>query len=340
MAWVMSPTPAATDARRLDAIARLGVLQRAGDPLLTGVTRLAAFIAGSDAAAIHVFDAEYQHRVAAHRAALGPHPREDAMCRLVVEDEQRIVCADATLDGRFGYSSFVAGPTPVRFYVSLPLVTSAGTVIGSLCAFDTAARDVTEQQLTLLDELASQAAAHFELRQIAAELGQAAAHDPLTGAVNRLMLGDRLAQAGARRLRREGHLLVVVIDIDAFKQLNDELGHAAGDEVLVCVAQRLMGSLRAEDTVARLGGDEFVVLAEIAEEAEAAAIVEQRIATILAEPMRVAGRSRHVSISLGAVLAEPGEDVAALVARADAAMYRHKARPRRHDRAGASRHRI
>jgi hypothetical protein len=87
------------------------------------------------------------------------------MCRLVVDEEQRIFCEDASRDPRFSYSSFVAGPEPVRFYVSLPLRVADGTVVGTLCSWDTVARELDAEQLARLEDLAEQLAARMEGRR-------------------------------------------------------------------------------------------------------------------------------------------------------------------------------
>jgi diguanylate cyclase (GGDEF)-like protein len=311
--------------RHTAAIARLGLLERAGDPALTGITRLASYVSGAAAAAVHVVDDAHQHRVAGAGAPLGSHPREDSMCRLVVDSEQRIVCADATADPRFNYSSYVRGDAPVRFYVSMPLRASDGIVFGTLCTFDTLAREVSDEQLSLLEDLADQLVAQIELTRVAVELGHVASHDALTGAVNRLVLGDRLAQAFARRLRHGGDTFLAVIDINDFKLLNDVHGHAAGDQVLVAVAHRLMTATRAEDTVARIGGDEFVVVAEVDATPAAAEAVMARIEGALAEPVVYGDQRRAVGVSVGGVVASPGEDIRSLLRRADEAMYARKA---------------
>lgn len=310
--------------RHTAAIARLGLLERAGDPGLTGITRLACYVSGAAAAAVHVIDDTAQHRVAGTGAPLGDHPREDSMCRLVVDSEQRIVCADATADPRFGYSSYVQGDAPVRFYASIPLRASDGVVVGTLCTFDTVPLELRDDQLALLEDLAEQVVAQIELTRVAVELGQVASHDPLTGAVNRLVLGDRLAQAFARRLRHGGETFLAVIDINHFKALNDAHGHAAGDQVLVSVAHRLMSSMRAEDTVARIGGDEFVVVAEIDATPAAAETVLHRIEVALADPVACGGEFHPVQVSVGGVVAAPGEDIRSLLSRADEAMYARK----------------
>lgn len=315
-------TSAAT--RRLSALERLHALDRAGDPALTGVTRVASFVAGGGAAAVHLIDDAAQHRVAATGAPLGTHPREDAMCALVVDGEQRIVCEDATLDARFSYSSFVHGDSPVRFYASTPVRAADGTVVGSLCTWDTEPRELDDEHVRRLEDLAEHVATLLELRQVASELGHAAAHDPLTGVLNRTMLDDRLAHAFARRLRRGCDVLVVVVDLDGFKAINDTLGHDTGDVVLKLVADRLQTATRAEDTVARLGGDEFVVVAELVPDSGGEAVVVARIEAALAEPAAYGGELQPLRASVGAALAEPGDDVRAALARADQAMYARK----------------
>ena len=314
-------------ARRNDAITRLGLLERAGDPGLSAITRLTTYVTGATAAAVHIIDDAFQHRVAGTNAPLGDHPRQDSMCRLVIDSNDRIVCADATADDRFGYSSFVTGPAPVRFYASVPLRTADGTVFGSLCAFDTVAREISDEQLALMDDLAEQAATQIQLTRLAVQLGDVASHDPLTGAVNRLVLGDRLAQAFARRLRHGGHTFLAVVDVDRFKLLNDVHGHAAGDQVLVAVAQRLQTAVRSHDTVARVGGDEFVVVAELDDESEPAEALLDRLQEALSGPVAYGDQLRPVPVSIGGVLAHPGDDVESLLRRADAAMYADKARP-------------
>jgi diguanylate cyclase (GGDEF)-like protein len=118
---------------------------------------------------------------------------------------------------------------------------------------------------------------------------------------------------------------VAVADIDRFKRINDTLGHDAGDEVLIAVAERLFGATRAADTVARLGGDEFAVVAEVAGEDAAVPLVE-RLRAALDAPLVFAGAERSLSVSVGAAFAAPGESVREALARADAAMYVAKLR--------------
>ena len=322
----MAPDRAA-DRRRLDAIRRLGVLDRAGDPALTAFARLAAFVTGAAAAAVHILDDEAQRRIAADGAPLGDHPREDAMCRVVVDGEQRIVCADAVLEPRFSHSSFVRGDEPVRFYASLPLRTSDGTVIGTLCCWDTVVRELGDEQLARLEDLADQLIARIELTRVAIDLGHAASHDPLTGAVNRLVLADRLAQAFARRARHGGDVLVALADVDAFKGINDTFGHDAGDELLKEVARRLRAAARASDLVVRLGGDEFlIVLGDVPVESAATVAegVARRVCQAFERPFDVGGGfTTSSSIGIGLFPAD-AHDAKSLLSSADLGMYASK----------------
>ncbi len=153
-----------------------------------------------------------------------------------------------------------------------------------------------------------------------------ALHDPLTGLANRVLLRDHLERALARRNRSGEAVALLFIDLDDFKSINDSQGHAGGDEVLVCVAERLTGAVRAEDVVGRQGGDEFaVLLGRVGDEAEAIASAE-RMLRELRRPIQIGARSVVVGGSIGiALTSERGTTADELLAQADAAMYAAKA---------------
>ena len=158
-----------------------------------------------------------------------------------------------------------------------------------------------------------------------------ALHDALTGLPNRRLFLDRLEHALAARARTSSGVAVLFIDLDRFKWLNDSLGHAAGDELLVEVAHRLRASVRPGDSVARFGGDEFVVLCEDLDGVAAAERLAARFAAELARPAEVAGEETMVTVSIGIAYSPPGCDddtPETLVRDADAAMYRAKDRGR------------
>jgi diguanylate cyclase len=149
--------------------------------------------------------------------------------------------------------------------------------------------------------------------------------DALTGMPNRALILDRL-DSGIAAARRHGtRIAVVFLDLDHFKPINDTLGHAGGDKVLQCVAQRLQSIVRDSDTVARYGGDEFLVLLGDVSQPADAALLADKMLSALAAPIRVGDYHFHVSASVGITLyPEDGEDATTLINRADAAMYRSK----------------
>lgn len=152
-----------------------------------------------------------------------------------------------------------------------------------------------------------------------------ASHDTLTKLPNRNLLMDRLHQAIGHAQRNETRLAVCFMDLDRFKWINDNLGHAAGDELLVTVAQRIKTCLRETDTVARLGGDEFVLLLCSHGPAYEIELAIQRVVASVAQPLLLAGREVSVSCSAGCSnYPEDGHDADALLKFADAAMYRAK----------------
>ncbi|MGH9281933.1 MAG: putative bifunctional diguanylate cyclase/phosphodiesterase, partial [Acidimicrobiales bacterium] len=153
------------------------------------------------------------------------------------------------------------------------------------------------------------------------QLRRQALHDPLTGLGNRSLFRDRLEHAMARAQRRPELLAVLMIDLDGFKQVNDSLGHDAGDRLLAEVARRLVDCVRAGDTVARMGGDEFAVLLERAD-VEGPAVVAQRIVYRLRAPVEIDGKAIVTQGSVGVAVGSPSPLTAdELLRNADLAMY-------------------
>jgi diguanylate cyclase (GGDEF)-like protein len=162
----------------------------------------------------------------------------------------------------------------------------------------------------------------------ALELAHQAVHDALTGLPNRLQVAERLEQALARSSRTGSDVTVLFIDLDRFKLINDGHGHAAGDELLVTVADRLLRVVRAGDIVARFGGDEFVVVCEDQTVAFEASQVAGRIIDALREPVVVDGQEIFLSASIGIAMADGTGSPESLLRDADAAMYRAKEKGR------------
>lgn len=150
-------------------------------------------------------------------------------------------------------------------------------------------------------------------------------HDALTGLPNRVMFHDRCARALESARRYGLHAAVFYIDLDGFKSVNDQRGHATGDMLLQQVARRLEGCVRAEDTVARLGGDEFGIVLATIEHANDCEVVAGKVLAALSQPFALGGAVAHISASVGAALyPRHGSDADALLAQADVAMYAAK----------------
>ena len=182
-----------------------------------------------------------------------------------------------------------------------------------------AAGTLTHYAITVIDMSASKEAESQALRL--------AQHDPLTGLANRGLLQDRLLQAIASARRSGEQFAVLFLDLDRFKNINDSLGHAAGDAVLKRVAERLRQCVREEDTLARVGGDEFVLVLREMKDARGPVTVARKISQQLYRPFQFEGRELSLTSSIGISLyPHDGLDAQRLIEQADTAMYRAKER--------------
>ncbi|WP_241806874.1 putative bifunctional diguanylate cyclase/phosphodiesterase, partial [Acidithiobacillus caldus] len=167
--------------------------------------------------------------------------------------------------------------------------------------------------------------AFAHLGELVLRLRNQALRDQLTGLPNRALFLDRLEIARNQTLRHERLLGVALLDLDGFKQVNDRLGHDAGDQLLQTVVQRLQAQLRAGDTLARMGGDEFGLLLPGLERLKDLEIVCERLLATLREPLEVHGEAVHVSGSLGVTLYPLDDsDISTLIRHADLALYAAK----------------
>ncbi|HET8980084.1 MAG TPA: EAL domain-containing protein [Solirubrobacteraceae bacterium] len=162
-----------------------------------------------------------------------------------------------------------------------------------------------------------------ERKKFEEQLAHQAFHDPVTHLANRALFNERVRHAVARTLREGVGMAVLFVDLDDFKTVNDSLGHAAGDRVLIEAAQRISASVRAADTAARFGGDEFAILLEDVNDLQHAAETAQRVLDALSRPIQLEHNTLTVRASLGISVAEPGKptDADEMIRNADAAMY-------------------
>ena len=186
-------------------------------------------------------------------------------------------------------------------------------------------RPYTSEEIEVLEFVSTQVALAIERKQLIAKLQTLALHDQLTGLPNRQLFSDRLHSALARVKREATNIAILYLDLDKFKQINDALGHSAGDDLLRQTAQRILGCLRQTDTVARFGGDEFVVLLQHIAVPEDAMQHAEKIRQAFLAPFLLAGQSIDVFPSIGVALCpQQGMNAEQLVHLADAAMYQVK----------------
>ena len=204
------------------------------------------------------------------------------------------------------------GPISAMKLSMSPLRDAAGQIVGSVGV----GQDISQ----LRDLEAQRDSAESRLAYLAH-------HDHLTGLPNRVMVQDRMEQALIQAARNGTHVGVHFIDLDGFKDINDSMGHAAGDELLRAVAQRLSLVVRRADTLARLGGDEFVIIQNNVTDVAGAARLADRLIEALAIPFTIEGREFHVRASVGVAFApQDGNDLSDLFRAADTAMYQAKQR--------------
>ncbi len=214
----------------------------------------------------------------------------------------------------------------LRWVVLLPPGAEASAAEAMrLGAFDYVETDRLGRLALVVQRAAQDIAATHETVAVQQRLGRLARIDPLTGLANRGAFTERTAQAVTAARRNGEGLGVLFLDLDNFKDVNDTLGHHAGDMLLRAVAGRLRQTLRETDMVARLGGDEFTVLLERVREPADCGLVAAKLLAMLAKPFHLNGRDRHMSASIGIALSRAGHPKGdELMMQADTALYRAK----------------
>jgi diguanylate cyclase (GGDEF)-like protein len=237
-----------------------------------------------------------------------------------LEIDNPVVMDDASGETRFdAWPPGLASATTVR-------VGDHEQRFGVLEAASRSPRRFDRDEITFLESVAALLAAAFARFHTEGEVRHQAFHDALTGLANRGLFLDRLARALARAQRHHTGLLVLFADLDGFKQVNDSLGHQAGDQVLVEVAARLTAVLRSSDSLARLGGDEFLMLLEeVHGDQELSSAAARVRAAITDNPIVIDGQALALDVTIGLVRAnESHGSPEELIRDADAAMYQAK----------------
>lgn len=310
------------EAERLDALDRLDAIDAPHDEAFDGIARLVKTIFDVPIAIVSVLDAHRQ----LYKAGLGVESEEQerrtAFCSHAILDAHPTVVPDATLDPRFADNPDVLGEPGIRFYAGAPLRTADGHNIGTVCAIDTRPRHFGEREVAMLQDLAALAMEHLVTRRLAET-------DALTGTLSRNAFHAQGARAVALADRHKYNLSLIAFDIDHFKAVNDDYGHAAGDQALAEVAAAIGQCMRASDIFGRIGGEAFAIVLPHTSRRDAQGVAERLRRALAGLPFEPDGKARQLTASFGvATLDIATTTIEGLLANADAALYEAKARGR------------
>lgn len=302
----MAAPPPPDEQQRLTELHALGLLAGDGDPVLDAVTRLVAALFDVPTALVTLVAEERQHFVARVGMEVASTPRQVSFCAHALLGPEALVVEDARVDPRFAQNPLVTGAPGIAFYAGAPVRAPSGARLGTVCAIDRRPRSFGPEQRAQLQDFAT-------IVEQAIARRAASVTDPMTGLYDRRGFEGVLEHAVALSDRGKVRVTVAYADVDDLKGINDRGGHAAGDAAIQQVADTLRRELRASDVVGRLGGDEFGMIMFDSGDLD---VVLRRIEASLPD----------IGVSVGAVDHQPGEDVHALIDRADRAMYEVKRR--------------
>ncbi|MHB1145775.1 MAG: response regulator [Thiobacillus sp.] len=269
---------------------------------------------------------EHMLRDAGYRcitSTMDPH----AVCSLHRDNRYDLILLDLQMPGMDGFQ-VMEGLKEIETDAYLPVLVITAQPGHKLRALNAGAKDFISKPFDLMEartrihNMLEVRLLYKQLEQYSRALESLALHDALTGLPNRRLLFDRLALAIAHARRNKSTMAVMVLDLDGFKQINDTLGHDAGDTLLRMVADRLVAAVRQEDTVARLGGDEFVIALWESNHADGVAKLVSKVIQAVSQPYRIQDRDVNITASVGVgIYPTHGEEVETLMKSADLALY-------------------
>jgi diguanylate cyclase (GGDEF)-like protein len=286
------------------------------EAVMAFVVERAQSLSGADAAVLELAEGdEMVYHVA--KGAAGPYVGlrlsfDASLSGMCVRDGRIMHCADARVDDRVDYDACAL--VGAMSMVCVPLVHGEKTV-GVLKVYDARPNAFSEADIDTLSLLSGVIGAHMAHASDFEVHRHDSRHDALTGLLNRRAFEERLAEELSRSTRHGLQFALCLLDLDRFKQVNDTRGHAAGDAVLKAIGRQLVG-VRAEDAAYRLGGDEFALVLVGASAEDARAATGRLTGAIAGDPA-----CQRIGTSWGSAIFEPGDDVASLTDRADAALY-------------------
>lgn len=312
------PTHPDNEAQRLASLQSLHILDTEAEERFDRYTRLAKHAFAVPIALVSLVDANRQWFKSRQGLDASETPREISFCGHAILGDDVFVIENASGDERFCDNPLVQAEPNIRFYAGCPLRGPEGHRIGTLCIIDRRPRSFSDEDRCVLQDIGHMVSDELKSRQLALT-------DALTGISNRRGFEMLSAQALAMCKRAGRSAIVVVIDMDDFKAINDEHGHHAGDQVLCRFADLLVATFRESDVVARTGGDEFCVLLTGTSISSAQSITDRlQIAADVAN--REAGTPYRMAFSAGVASYQPDRhaEISDALQEADARMYERK----------------
>ena len=253
-----------------------------------------------------------------------------AVCKLHLENRYDLILLDLKMPGMDGFQ-VLEGLKQIEQDGYLPVLVITAQPDYKLHALQTGAKDFISKPFEIPEVLArvhnmlEVRLLHKTASNNARKLESLALNDPLTGLANRRLLAEKLSMILAHAQRNKSAMAMVYLDLDGFKQINDTLGHSAGDTLLKLVAGRLAATVREEDTVARMGGDEFVIALWNVSDTDDAAKVTSKVVEAVSQPYSIEGHTVNITTSAGvAIYPAHGRDADTLIKNADLALYEAK----------------
>jgi diguanylate cyclase (GGDEF)-like protein len=303
---------------RLQALHSLHILDTGPEERFDRLTRLAKRLFGVSVALVSLVDENRQWFKSRAGLVDCETPRSISFCAHAILGEEVLVVPDTWEDPRFHDNPLVTGEPHIRFYAGCPIKAPNGSRLGTLCLIDSAPRNFSDDDKEFLRDIARIAEGEFAALQLAIT-------DELTELPNRRGF-ELMAQQALNFCKRSASpASLLFFDLNGFKQINDEFGHAEGDHALSLFATVMQKAFRQTDVLGRLGGDEFVAVLTGTDLDEAQVFVD-RLQHVLELRNREEARGYSIRFSVGKIdcFAAGGASIASLVPQADAAMYQNK----------------
>jgi diguanylate cyclase (GGDEF)-like protein len=304
---------------RLFALRAFEVLDTQPEEAFDRITRLAKTVLRVPIVLVSLLDRDRQWFKSRQGFEASEGPRDISFCTRAIELDEPLIVPDARLDPRFSANPHVTGAPFIRYYVGVQLKTREGYNVGTLCCIDTNPRaETSAEQLAILQDLARLVIDELELRLLATT-------DSLTNAMTRRAFLESARRDLDHATRHGRPLTCALLDADHFKKVNDTYSHAAGDRVLRRLVAICKAETRSSDYIGRLGGEEFALLLRDTTPDGAFDVVDRIRQAIERETFTAAGQTFTATISAGIAASAGGsEDLDALIAEADRALYRAK----------------